>query len=69
MRVSIPIEFEVEAVDDADGELTEVQAKDAAEQAVLCFLSFDSVITGSTQVIEAHADGFGKCFVQIKAGV
>lgn len=69
MRVSIPVVFEVESLEDDDetGELTTKIAESAADLAAFNFLSFVKVsgITTDSDDVEVHVDGFGKCKVRL----
>lgn len=67
MKVSIPIEFEVEYEGGDEDELMESQAESAAELAAIHFLSFCE-ISGygtDTDAVEVFVDGFGKCAVKL----
>ena len=68
MRVSILVEFEVESVEGE--ELTENQAKDAADLARHHFLTFCTVsgYNTDTDEVTVHVDGFGECRVRLTEG-
>lgn len=66
MKVTIPIEFEVETNVD---ELSEVVAKEAAHVAAwnaLCMTQNGQDVT--EEAVEAHVDGFGQCKVKLCEG-
>jgi hypothetical protein len=68
VKVSIEVEFEVEAVDDGNKELLEAgHAESAAELAVTNFLSFCEIsgYAVDTDAVEVYVDGFGKCAVKL----
>ena len=67
-RVSGPVVFDVESLEDEDeGELTMRIAESAADLAVFNFLSFVKVsgVTTDSETVEVHVDGFGKCKVRL----
>lgn len=67
MKVKIAIEFEVEALEDDDFEMTEDIAKSAASVAAYDYLAFVEVSGRSTdsEEVEVRVDGFGTFNVKV----
>lgn len=67
MKVSVPIDFEVES---DEGEVDREIAEVAAFQASYDYLSFTKISGYSTdsEEVEVHIDGFGKCRVRLVEG-
>ena len=66
MRVTIPIEFDVDPAC-AEDELTENDAKSAADMAAYDYLSFVKIsgYSSDSESVEVHVDGFGMCVVSL----
>lgn len=67
MRVSISIQFDVEPVNDEDGDLSKNQAEGAADWAAWNYLALCTEVTQGTiaEEVEVHAEGFGPCTVRL----
>ena len=66
MIVTIPVEFNVESLEDE--EITVEQAKDAAVTAAYDYLTFCEIggYSTDTESVEIHVEGFGKCSVSLE---
>jgi hypothetical protein len=65
MIVTIPIKFNVES--NEDEKITMMHAREAAEMAAYDYLAFCEIsgYSGSTESVEVHVEGFGKCSVRM----